>query len=357
MKFRKIFVISVFILLLFILFCFLWYSYEKPIETNETDFVTLRSYIIDEKLNGAMPLHVYDDYAYVGLAEGKGLTIVDVHDKINPRIVGHIQDSINLDLITEVRKLNNYVYVSAFNTDRLTILDVSDITAPKIISSVKSPLLDGAHSIDVQGNYAYLTSAWSNAFSIWNISDPYNPTLVSYINDDMRIRGLAMVQIRENYAYVAVIGSDRFTIIDVSDKKNPFIVGSVYNPVHLDMADTFCLQDDLAFVTGTQQHNYLNAINLSNLYNPKIISSVETGNFHLTPNCMGNYIFLQTSVQSIGVINIEDIKNMKVIANFTSPAFGDGLYYLDVVGKYGYWASRLSSKGRFGIVEFRGDEK
>lgn len=352
MKFRKILVIFLFILLLF----FLLYLYEKSIETDGTISIILRGYIVDEKLNGAMPLHVYDNYAYVGLAEGKGLTIIDVHDKDNPKIVGYIRDPINLDLVTEVRKVGEYVYVSVFNADRLTILDVSNITNPKIVSSVYSPLLDGAHSIDVQEDYAYLTSAWNNAFTIWDISDPYDPTLISYIKDDPRIGGLAMVQVRGDYAYVAVIGSDRFTIIDISDKKKPFIVGSVHDPIHLAMADTFCLQGDVAFVTGTQQHNYLNAINISNPYDAKIISSIETGNFPLAPNCKGDYIYLQTSVQSIGIIDVKDIKNIKVIANSTNLIFADGLYYLDVLGEYGYWASRLSPKGRFGIVEFKGEE-
>ena len=90
--------------------------------------------------------------------------------------------------------------------------------------------LSGADGLEVQGNYAYISSGGSNSLSIIDISSPGNPVITSVLTDaGGRLDRAWGVTVEGIYAYV--VGgfsgtSDRLTIVDVSNPAAPRLVGS-----------------------------------------------------------------------------------------------------------------------------------
>jgi hypothetical protein len=86
--------------------------------------------------------------------------------------------------------------------------------------------LQGASSIFVEGNYAYVTSGFKdekndNALSIFDISNPSNPTLKGIIKGEGTpnyLSGATNVFVRNNYAYVVSEGDNALSIFEISEK-------------------------------------------------------------------------------------------------------------------------------------------
>ena len=80
-----------------------------------------------------------------------------------------------------------YAYVAAYDNDALTIFDISDPANPTHVGAITgagSPnYLDGASGVYVSGDYAYVASYHDPALTIFDISDPTNPIHVgAYIS-------------------------------------------------------------------------------------------------------------------------------------------------------------------------------
>ena len=83
----------------------------------------------------------------------------------SPTGVGQLTDtgSLTLDGAISVFVQGNYAYVSSLNEDGLQVIDISDSTNPRGVGQLTdtdgaSLELDGAQSVFVQGNYAYVAS-------------------------------------------------------------------------------------------------------------------------------------------------------------------------------------------------------
>ena len=147
---------------------------------------------------------------------------------------GATANSAKLDMPTSVYVSDNYAYVTSFYSNALEVIDISDPANPKHASSLShgegGALLQGPIAIQISGNYAYIASQGSQAIEVVDISNPLKPkhySFFSFISDTEKysIFSVENIYIHENYAYTLVkrtsLGYDEFHplffIIDISN--------------------------------------------------------------------------------------------------------------------------------------------
>ena len=128
---------------------------------------------------------------------------------------------------------DNYAYVASATNDALTVFDISDIIAggstithkAAITGSGAPNYLNGANSVYVSGNYAYVASSYDYALTVFDIRDVVNGNIThkaaitghgapNYLN------GANSVYVSGNYAYVGSISDDALTVFDIRDVVN-----------------------------------------------------------------------------------------------------------------------------------------
>jgi hypothetical protein len=191
----------------------------------------------------ARNLYIADGYAYVatyGTSSWDSFRIVDISDPNNPRSVGgeNITNLPHSDA-KRVFAVGNYAYI-LYNgvgiTEPFRIIDISDKSNPVVVGGANLTFADFGTSpgqpFYISGNYAYLMGA--NDLYIVDVSNPYNPSLVSTLADivdtpwDIKVVG--------DYAYIcnredpSATSIKPLTIINVRDKGNPSLTSELTIP-------------------------------------------------------------------------------------------------------------------------------
>lgn len=134
-----------------------------------------------------------------------------------------LQSSLDLSTATNGLKVatqGNYAYiVRAVGTGELTTVDISNPAAPTIVSTLT--LTNTPTNITVSGNYAYVTgSSDAGELQIVNISNPAAPSITRTYNAPGTPNG-SSVQILGNYAYLTRLTSITTDELEVIDVTNP----------------------------------------------------------------------------------------------------------------------------------------
>jgi len=181
----------------------------------------------------------------------------------------------------------DYAYVTGFNTDSIAIIDISDIYNPKQVGYFTSPLLDGAWTLKAKGDYLYVAgdgNSVPNGLIILDIHNKTNPYQVGYISGNMNDIYSIQVSKSGDYVYLTSQEHNKFYIINVTDKTNP----QIKSELNVNKARSVTLDDaeHYAYI-GTNSYdaarikmrivditNLSNPINVSDLYDP-IFSDVQ----------------------------------------------------------------------------------
>ena len=204
----------------------------------------------------------------------------------------------------------NYAYVASWSSNSLEILNIADPTNPTHVGSIVTgggALLNGAQSVYVSGNYAYVASQSSGALEIVDVSNPAAPTHKGSISDGGGaapfLNTAETVFVAGNYAYVASSGSDALEIVDISNPAAPTHKGSIVNggSTLLDGAFSVFVSGNYAYV-ASQNSDALEIVNVSNPAAPTHKGSIVHGGSVLldAPDSVfvsGNYAYV-TSVTS-----------------------------------------------------------
>ena len=179
--------------------------------------------------NAVIKVIVQGEYLY--LADGAGgLTIVNVADINNPEIIGSVDNiGFALDLVLS----GQYAYLALQNIG-FAVVNIADPYNPRLIKVVTSS--NGANGLTIDNNYLYTTRASSKGLSIYDITIPENPSLISKIG----IAGTTLgVKVAEGHAYVAGWHSG-LSIIDVSNSADPSTAGilSTAGTIHTVQTET-----------------------------------------------------------------------------------------------------------------------
>jgi hypothetical protein len=179
--------------------------------------------------DAAMDVHVSGSLMYVAALEA-GLHIADVSDPNHPQRVGSIDtpgEAVDVAVVTKAGRTYALVADTMFG---IRIVDVTNPAHPQEVSHFPQNFGGRWQSVEVRGDYAYLTNSLTDASSdglyIIDIHNLLAPRFVS-LASARRARG---IQISGNRAYV---GGDRtsysqgsLTVFDLTDPLRPIVLGT-----------------------------------------------------------------------------------------------------------------------------------
>jgi prepilin-type N-terminal cleavage/methylation domain-containing protein len=141
-------------------------------------------------LDGARGVYIDGAFAYVVSQQSDSLSIFDITDPVNIEekdIIINGAGATALDVPKDIIVKDGYAYVisGSFVNGSLSVFDIADpddITEEgTIVHGDGATALADPQGIDIVGNYAYISSKFSQAISILDISDPTDPKEVNVI--------------------------------------------------------------------------------------------------------------------------------------------------------------------------------
>ncbi|WOO41349.1 hypothetical protein [Rubellicoccus peritrichatus] len=280
----------------------------------------------------ARVIEVRGDYAYV--VTDIGFMVFDVSDLggVGPIEVARIEDgdSANFNSLASARGIElegNYAYISSRSDNALTIVDVSDPTNPTFVSKLQDGVggfdfLGGCYKAQFAGGLLYVTAFFDNAISIIDVSNPATPQLIGVIRDGVNgfdhLRLVTDVEVAGNLLYTTAISDHALSIIDISNPNSPQHVSSLVDGVggfnYLMGAFDVEIAGDYAFVSA-QADNALSIIDVSTPASPQLVSVIrdDVGGFN----------------------NLQGIRNVQVVNDFAYvvSAHDNALTIIDVSDK------------------------
>lgn len=217
------------------------------------------------------------------------------------------------------------------------------------------PAIDGAYDVTVSGNFAFVTSERRGSFSVFDISDPSNPTFIveSPHSDLVNARFLAL---DGAYLYFADPKQNAIGIFDVSDPRNPQFVSKLSNSAVLKGAHSVAVLGDYAYV-GTLDADSVVAIDISDKLLPQIVGYTQGPAPGTTLNTVrkiygvGNYVYVAPIAGSgLGIIDVSYPSRPTWKATVPCPGGGSpAVNGVMVVDNYAYIA--CSNSGTFAIID------
>ena len=142
--------------------------------------------------------------------------------------------------------------------------------------------LNGAQSVFVQGDYAYVIAKLDDGMEIFDISDPSNIVSVGSVTDDdatLLLEGANDVFVRGKYAYVSTSADDGLQIFDISDPSNIVPVGQIADNANgatvLDNSRDLFVQGIYAYVTSNDANGSVQVIDISDPANPRGVGAIS----------------------------------------------------------------------------------
>lgn len=268
---------------------------------------------------GGSRLSLANGYAIV--AEYYGVSSICVLNQSAPYLVGYYS---KYGGIVDVKVQNNIAYVINYNQG-LIVLDVSNPEEPLELATID---IDGLmFNTALSGDYLYVANL-DYGLNIFDVSVPENPQEVGLLD----LPGVRTVDVSGNYAYISA--GDTLYVIDITNPANPITEGFI----DIQSANIISIRvvDNYAYVNG----GGLRIINISNPAIPVLTGSVNIGNSNgLSINGMyaylgnGQYIGPWEYVERLNIINISN-PSAPVLEHYYDTL--DYIKDIDVVGEYAY---------------------
>ena len=210
----------------------------------------------------------------------RGLTVVDISDRVNPVVVGCAQCEESSEVpyagLWESFYMDDYVFGtvmdwSASDIDYFLSFDVSDPKNPQLIDQIKTSPFRSI-SLEHTGNYAYIGS--DCGLMVVDISDPSNLVLLSenIITGDSRD-----IEIAGNHLYITQYFGygepAEMKIFDFSNPSDPQVVSELILSEDIMFARNIEIIDNIAYVSSDKG---LAIVDVSNVYKPVLVNLVPT---------------------------------------------------------------------------------
>ena len=253
----------------------------------------------------AISVTIENQYGFV-LDFGVGLEILDLHDPVNPQLVGHFSltptlsggaEEIPIPVASAIS--GSYAFIVEVEnpnspnaqTGRIEIVDVANPVAPVLAGSVDlGQALPNA--VTVAGNYMYVTTLNAGAsVEVFNITNPGTPAFVGKLPGTHTPEAVA---VEGQLAFVADLGG--LLIYNVADPGHPTLL-SQFAGSYADVQ----IQGNIAYLSGPAGSPTTNAfveVNISNPANPTFVGSAtipswaQTTGFPSTLGFVGNDIYV-----------------------------------------------------------------
>ena len=213
---------------------------ERIDDSGTADFIILR-----EEL-----LYVYGNFL--------GFRIFDVGNPSNPLVLVHEDDFTfyqGIDFSGDSMIVSDGQYLG------LRVFDVTDPTARTLVGEVRSDTVATPGPVVVNGERAYMVDG--NGFTIYDISEPSDPTFVNHMSagnspDAIGISGSLLILSG---------GTPELHVFDISDADAPLLVSSLNEPLApgFSGAPQYSQSHGLTYITGSSSfHAGLFVYDLSN---------------------------------------------------------------------------------------------
>lgn len=282
----------------------------------------------------------------------KGATAMDIVD-----------GDISADITTDTSKVDTQIlglYTVTYTvsdtsgnqiiTTRTVDVSATDLHMTVIGLATNSDYLDGAHDFEIKDGLAYVASYSSNRFSIYDVSNPASPIMVSSVKDIHSLGTPNQVEIEGNYAFVSTEIGRTLTIIDVSDTANPSVQSSLQYPKRDSYPFALAVKDNYAYV-GDAGSSKLLIVNVTDKSNPQITTNIDMPNIAniSTITLDGDLLYTtNNNGQTLSIIDVTDKSNPVIVSQTTNPFFFNS-HSLQIQDDYAFVLSL--GKSRLNVVD------
>ena len=236
----------------------------------------------------------------------------------------------------------NYAYVAGADSNSLAIIDISNPSSPVVVGGlIDSNYMNYAHSVHVSGNYAYVAAKGSDSLSIVNVSNPFSPLVTGTVTDSTYMNGALSVYVSGNYAYVAGGWSGSLAVVDISHPSSPSVVGGIIDSI-LEYAYSVYISGNYAYLTS-HDHDALVIVDISNPSSPEVVGKVINSTYMNGPYLLhvsGDYAYVAGKwSDSLAVVDISNPSSPVVMGGVIDSEYMNGARGIYVSGNYAYVAA------------------
>jgi hypothetical protein len=299
-------------------------------------------------------VYVVGRYAYtVDAGSGFKFDVIDVSNPFLPVVVGSTTDVTTLNGAFTVKVSGNYAYVTSTAGNRLTVIDITNPAAPTVAGSLSNAAFGGARGLYISGKYAYVVGNSSNALAIVDISNPTTPVLMSTLTDATNFSGADSVFVTGKYAYVTAGLSNAMSVVDISNPSAPVRVGTLTDATNLANAKEVYVSGRYAYVVSLGA-NSLSVIDVSTPSTPTLvgtISNITTLNGPKNLFVAGRYAYVTANSNNRFVtIDISNPTAPIIVASLQDATNLNNARGVFVSGKYAY----VPANGKFNVIDING---
>lgn len=175
---------------------------------------------------------------------------------------------------------------------------------PGIIS--KLALTSGGDKIQVQDNYAYITSDTGGKFHIIDVTSSTSPQLLSTL---LLTGDLSNLYVSGDYAYVVSDDNAKeLQVINVTNKSSPTLAGTYNAPGTQDAMGVYVVGTKLYMTRQNGGQDEFAVLDISNPTNPSLLGSMNLGATAFEPIVSGNYAYIASdnNTEELQIINISN---------------------------------------------------
>lgn len=262
------------------------------------------------------------------------------HDELaNPSFTPIMVPDTSLDGAYSVAVSGNLAYVAAYDGNALTIVDVTNPAVPIIVGTVTDVALTGATGVAVVGNFAYVTAGGSNALTVVDVTNPAAPVVVGTVTD-ASLAGPNGVAVSGNLAYVAAGGANALTVVDVTNPAAPVVAGTVTD-ASLNGAQNVAVFGTFAYVTAATA-NALTVVDVTNPAAPVVAGTVTDASLTWSIGVAVAGSFVYVASYGANALTVVDVTNPAAPVVTGSVADGnlDGASSVALAGNLAYVAAQ-----------------
>lgn len=300
------------------------------------DGTTKRAYI-----DGIKVLEVADT---IGVASGgmalnpSNITYLDKYKDNN--------GSNSIDQTTSVEVVGNYAYVTARNAKALQIFDISDPANIVYKGGYQNATyLDRAYDAKIKGNYAYVANNNRDSLAVIDITNPNNPGFVAEARETSNLNGALSVDIAGNYAYVASINDDSMSVVNITNPNNPVWVSKYKDATNMDTPYQVKVDGNYAYVAAGKG-DALVIIDISNPAFPAYVGRYKNNTLmdgSRGVDIVGNYAFVVNyNRASMAVIDVSNKANPVYVTELRDTNRLDGARSITIEGQYAYVSAYIN---------------
>jgi hypothetical protein len=207
--------------------------------------------------------------AFVSNIESNVIEIIDVSDPHHPTHKGSIGTG---PIPYSLAARGDYLYVLISTS--LIVVDVSNPTAPSIVSSIQNVSYGGV-SLFIDGNFAYISSTFTNSIEIVDISDPH---LMKHTGTAGGGGHPNAITVSGDYAFVCAIGDNALAVVDVTDRSSPQFLTSIKHNIS---GTSIAVSGGYCYITGPAMGG-IAVIDLKAARPPVLLPPVDSASTHVT---------------------------------------------------------------------------